>query len=72
VFDASHEYVVAGIRQFAAERNADESPYGWRRYVVSQQEFVRYCCHATIRELLGVEQSTAGFGAEPRPGSASP
>lgn len=52
VFDASHDFVVEDIKRFAARRNADRSPYGWRRYVVNQQEFIRYCCHATIRALL--------------------
>jgi len=52
VFDASHSDVVADIKRYAALRDADSSPYGWRRYVVSQQAFVQYCCHATIQELL--------------------
>lgn len=53
VFDASHEAVVADIKRYAALRGANESPFGWRRYVVSQQGFVQYCCYATIQELLG-------------------
>jgi len=52
VFDASHGNVVDEIKTFAARRDADASPYGWRRYVVSQQDFVRFCCHATIRALF--------------------
>lgn len=52
VFDAAHESVADDIRRFSAQRNADQSPFGWRRYVVSQQEFVRYCCHATVKSLL--------------------
>lgn len=52
VFDASHASVVADIKRYAALRDADESPFGWRRYVVSQQGFVQYCCYATIQELL--------------------
>ena len=52
VFDATHEDVVAEIQAFAAGRDADGSPFGWRRYVVSQQEFIRFCCHATIRRLF--------------------
>jgi len=53
VYDASHASVVADIKRFAELRGGDESPYGWRKYVVSQQHFIRYCCHAAIRELLG-------------------
>lgn len=60
VFDASHGAVVADIRAFAALRDGDNSPYGWRKYVVSQQRYIRYCCHATIRTLLNEVQ-----GSEP-------
>ena len=52
VFDASHGNVVDEIKTFAARRDADGSPYGWRRYVVSQQDYIRFCCHATIRALF--------------------
>ena len=52
VFDASHGSVVADVRSFARLRGADDSPFGWRKYVVSQQHFIRYCCHATITALL--------------------
>ena len=52
VFDASHESVVRDIRAFAEGRGADPSPYGWRKYVVSQQHFIRYCCYAITRMLL--------------------
>jgi len=52
VFDASHESVVRDVKRYAALRGADDSPFGWRRYVVSQQGFIQYCCHATIQELL--------------------
>ncbi len=53
VYDASHERIVREIRLFARQRNADESPYGWRRYVVDQQRYMRFCCHATVYALLG-------------------
>ncbi len=52
VFDAAHDQVVSDVRAFAANREGDSSPYGWRIYVVSQQHFIRYCCHATIRAML--------------------
>lgn len=53
VFNASHQSVVADIRRFAQLRGGDGSPYGWRKFTVSQQHFIRYCCHASIRALLG-------------------
>lgn len=52
VFDASHDAVVAEVRAFASRREADESPYGWRKYLVSQQEYIRFCSHAIIEALL--------------------
>jgi hypothetical protein len=52
VFDASHHAVASDIQRYAARRGAGDSPYGWRRYVVSQQGFIQYCCHATIEALL--------------------
>jgi len=51
-FDASHNSVVAEVREFAGKRRGDRSPYGWRRYIVSQQDFVRFCCHSIIRAIL--------------------
>jgi hypothetical protein len=59
-FDASHESVVDGVREFAEKRGAGGSPYGWRLYLVSQQHFIEYCCHATIRSLLSGDDSPAG------------
>ncbi len=52
VFNAAHESVARDIREFASRRGADDSPYGWRKYVVSQQHYIRFCCHATIKELI--------------------
>ncbi len=65
VFDASHQWVVADIRRFAAFRDGDESPFGWRKYVVSQQHFIRYCCHATLRALLNDEFESDVEGSVP-------
>ena len=67
VFDASHESVAVGIREFAAARGAEGSPYGWRKYVVSQQHYIRYCCHATIQALLNAQgESVLGGGTRER------
>lgn len=53
VFNASLRSTIREIKVFAADRDGDTSPYGWRKYMVSQQHYIRYCCHATIRALLG-------------------
>ncbi|MEE9294945.1 MAG: hypothetical protein V3W34_08310 [Phycisphaerae bacterium] len=56
VFDASHEWVCAAVRRFAESRSADASPFGWRKYIASQQSYLRFCCHETIRAMThGVE-----------------
>ncbi|MCO6436184.1 MAG: hypothetical protein J5J06_03760 [Phycisphaerae bacterium] len=65
VFDAGHGAVSEDIRRFAAQRGADGSPYGWRKYVVSQQGFMRYCCHRTIGELLDHPLSGGPAGEKP-------
>lgn len=52
-YHASHQRVVQELQDFAASRGGDSSPYGWRRFTVSQAEFIRYCCHATLRSLFG-------------------
>jgi hypothetical protein len=53
VFRASHKEVLHDVEEFGKERDARKSAYGWRRYVVSQEDYFRYCCHAVLKELLG-------------------
>ncbi len=65
VFDASHNALVADLKAFAQHRTANNSPYSWRRYVVSQQEFIRYCCHRTIRALLSGRDASVATDANP-------
>lgn len=62
VFDASHQQVSAEVKRFAEWRSADASPFGWRKYLVSQQHYLRYCCHATIKALIGVSYDSQGSG----------
>jgi len=52
VFDASRDSTVTDIKAFASRRIPAASPYGWREYVVNQQQFIKYCCYATLRDLL--------------------
>lgn len=66
VYDASHDAVVQAIRRYARRRDADESPFGWRKYIVSQQDYFRFCAHETIRNLL----QDGGVSAEERANSA--
>ena len=59
VFNASHDNVVEEIKRFARRRDANRSAYGWRKYVVSQRDYIRYCCHATLRALLSGPEALA-------------
>lgn len=59
VFNARHERVQNAVREYADKRNEGNSPYGWRKYVASQELFLRYCCHAVAREML--MQPVEGF-----------
>ncbi len=70
VYDASHAVIVEEVRRFAKGRGADNSPYGWRKYVVSQQHFIRFCCHATIKALLcgNTQPGLAPVGCERKGG----
>ncbi len=66
VYDASHESVAADVRRFAQYRAGDGSAYGWRKYLVSQQHYIRYCCHATIRALLNGQGDADGTSVDQR------
>ena len=52
VFNAGHERVQNAVRKYADKRKEGNSPYDWRKYVASQELFLRFCCHAVARELL--------------------
>ena len=68
VFNAAHSAVVADVKRFASLRTGDESPYGWRRYMVSQQDYMRYCCHRTVQTLLGEGREAADGDRDARDG----
>ena len=38
---------------YAKRRMADDTPFGWRRFLIDQREFQRLCCYGVIREMLG-------------------
>ncbi|MBI3835206.1 MAG: hypothetical protein HY287_12820 [Planctomycetes bacterium] len=59
MFDASHDDLVAEVRNFAASRTMDNSPYGWRKFMVSQRGFIQFCCYETIRDLIANRSAVA-------------
>jgi hypothetical protein len=69
-FNASHEFVVRQVRCFAKRRNAGKSPYGWRLYLVSQREYLRYCCSTIVEALLCPPSARMVTGEAP--GKAGP
>ena len=46
--NAADERVTHEIKEFADQREGDDSPYGWRKYVKSQELYVRYSCWSLI------------------------
>lgn len=53
VFSGRSTEVQELAKLYAKRRLADDSPYGWRRFLVDQREFQRLCCYGVIREMLG-------------------
>jgi hypothetical protein len=51
VFDASQNSILEDVRRFASQRHGQRSPYGWRKYIKSQELYVRYCCWALIKPI---------------------
>jgi len=51
-FNAAHQAVQDQVREYAKTRGGDGSPYGWRKYLASQERYLRYCCFSIARELM--------------------
>lgn len=56
VYNASHDDVTDLVKKYADRRDADKSPYGWRRYMVSQELFLRFCCWASATRWVDQER----------------
>jgi len=52
VYNAAHDSILEEVRSFAERREGHASPYAWRKYVKSQELYVRYCCWSAIRTML--------------------
>lgn len=55
VFHGADRQVEKEMREFVRRRSADDSPYGWRKFLASQDEFLRFCCARIGRELIRQE-----------------
>lgn len=54
VFNAADDTVKKELKRYAKHRDADDSPYGWQKYVKSQELYVRYASYSMIRTMLGL------------------
>jgi len=52
VFNGLHDRVQKSVQEYADQRGEHETPYGWRKYLASQEWYVRFCCFSIIRELM--------------------
>ncbi|MBI4579498.1 MAG: hypothetical protein HY718_07345 [Planctomycetes bacterium] len=51
-FNAEHHAVQRDVEEYAEVRDANKTPYGWRKYLASQEYYLRYCCYSVARELV--------------------
>jgi hypothetical protein len=51
-FNAEHEAIQDEVEEYADARDANETPYGWRKYLASQEYYLRYCCYSVARDLV--------------------
>lgn len=51
-FNAAHEAVQRDVQRYAHSRSADAGPLGWKRYLASQENYLRYCCFNIARDLM--------------------
>ncbi|MEW6251774.1 MAG: hypothetical protein AB1716_14105 [Planctomycetota bacterium] len=59
VFNAAHEDVREEVQSYADERSEHGGPYGWQRYLQSQELYVRYCGWSAIRTMLRLDRAAA-------------
>jgi len=62
-FHGGHDDIQSEVRRYADSRIANKSPYGWKKYLQSQQGFVRFCCHTVATDLT--RQYAMGLEATP-------
>ncbi len=54
-YNGMHESVQKAVEAFARPRDADRSPMGWRKYLASQELYLRFCCHNALQDLMRAE-----------------
>jgi len=56
VFNAANGEIQDQVQHYADERDGQRSPYGWRKYLQSQELYVRYCCWALIKTMHSLDR----------------
>lgn len=51
IFNAEHADVQSDVKDYSDSRTANKSPYGWKKYLRSQQWYLRFCCSRVCRDL---------------------
>lgn len=51
-FNGLHEDVQKELREYADDRHEQDSPYGWRKFLASQEWYLRFCCFQVGGELV--------------------
>jgi hypothetical protein len=64
VFNAAHRSVLDEVRDYAEQRAGHDSPYAWRKYVQSQELFLRYSCWSAIRSMISASNRTGDGWSE--------
>jgi hypothetical protein len=52
VFNGVHEEVREQVKEYASDRNDRKTPYGWEKYLASQEWYLRFCCYEVLGELV--------------------
>jgi hypothetical protein len=51
-FNAEHRAIQGEVKEYAEQRRANKTPFGWRKYLASQEYYLRYCCYSVARDLV--------------------
>lgn len=65
-FNAAHDSVQKKVEAYAKPRDAEQSPFGWRKYLVAQDYYLRFCCHRIVSEMMQQESERARVDAVAR------
>jgi hypothetical protein len=63
-YNAANEHLLDRLEDYAEDRDGHESPYEWRRHVVTQELFVRYCIWDAIKTMLSQGGSSPSLQRE--------